>query len=105
MDAQRYVRIAEIEIDPAQCEAFQAALREEIDASVRIEPGVLALHAVSDKGDPARIVVFEIYADVAAYAAHLEVPHFKAYKAATANMVLSLKLTETVPIALGAKAR
>ena len=105
MDAQRYVRIAEIEIDPTQCAAFHAALRNEIEASVRIEPGVVALYAVSDKGDPARIVVFEIYADVAAYAAHLEVPHFKAYKAATANMVLSLKLTETVPIALGAKAR
>jgi quinol monooxygenase YgiN len=105
MDAQPYVRIAEIEIDSAQCEAFQAALREEIDASVRIEPGVLALHAVSDKGNPARIVVFEIYADVTAYAAHLEAPHFKTYKAVTANMVVSLKLTETAPIALSTKAR
>ena len=105
MDAQRYVRIAEIEIDPARYEAYQAALRQEIEASIRLEQGVLALHAVSDKDNPVRIVVFEIYADVAAYAAHLEVPHFKAYKAATANMVLSLKLTETVPIALGAKAR
>ena len=104
MDAQPYVRVADIEIDPAQSEAFQAALRDEIEASVRIETSVLALYAVSEKGNPARIVVFEIYADAAAYAAHLEAPHFKAYKAATANMVLSLKLTETVPIALGAKA-
>jgi quinol monooxygenase YgiN len=104
MDAQPYVRVANIEIDPAQSEAFRAALRDEIEASVRIETGVLALYAVSDKGDPARIVVFEIYADAAAYTAHLEAPHFKAYKATTANMVLSLKLTETVPIALGVKA-
>jgi quinol monooxygenase YgiN len=100
---QPYVRVAEIEIDPARCDAYCAALSQEIKTSIRVEPGVLALYAVSDKHDPARIVVFEIYADVAAYAAHLETPHFDAYKAATADMVTSLKLTETVPIALGAK--
>jgi quinol monooxygenase YgiN len=101
--AQSYVRVAEIEIDPARSEKFKAALREEIEA--RIEPGVLALYAVSDKDNPARIVVFEIYADVAAYAAHLKTPHFLAYKAATADTAVSLKLTETTPIALGASGR
>ena len=44
MDAgQPYVRIAEIEIDPARGEAYRAALRAEIETSVRVEPGVLAL--------------------------------------------------------------
>jgi quinol monooxygenase YgiN len=102
---QPYVRVAEIEIDPGRSEAYQAALRQEIEASIRLEPGVLALHAVGDKDNPARIVVFEIYADVAAYVAHLKAPHFLAYKQATADMVISLKLTEAVPIALAAKAR
>jgi quinol monooxygenase YgiN len=99
-----YVRVAEIEIDPDRLEPYRAALQEEINASVRLEPGVLALHAVSDKSNPARIIVFEIYADEAAYAAHLETPHFRKYKAAVESMVTSLKLTETVPIMLGAKA-
>ena len=103
--APRYVRVADIEIDPARSEAFQAELRHEVEASVRIEPGVLALYAVSDKDNPAHILVFEIYSDPAAYAAHLETPHFKAYKAATQHMVKSLKLTETLPIALRAKTR
>ena len=98
-----YVRVAEIGIDPAQVEPYRAALSEEIEASVRLEPGVLSLQAVSDRDDPARIIVFEIYADEAAYTAHLEAPHFLKYKAAVASMVTSLKLTETVPIALGAK--
>ena len=98
-----YVRVAEVGIDLAQVEAYRAALREEIEASVRLEPGVLALQAVSDRDDPARVIVFEIYADEAAYKAHLETPHFLKYKAAVASMVISLKLTETVPIALGAK--
>jgi quinol monooxygenase YgiN len=96
-----YVRIAEIEVDPARLEAYQAALREEIDAAVRLEPGVLALHAVADKDNPAHVTVFEIYADEAAYQAHLATPHFAKYKAATQNMVASLRLREAVPIALG----
>ena len=100
-----YVRVAEIEIDPAQLESYKAAAREEIEQSVRIEPGVLALYAVSDKDNPARVIVFEMYADREAYKAHLETPHFKKYKIATQDMVRSLKLLETVPIALHAKAK
>jgi quinol monooxygenase YgiN len=52
---------------------------------------------------PARVFVFEIYADVDAYKAHLETAHFKTYKSATRNMVKSLKLRDTVPILLHAK--
>src|SRR5688500_2431563 len=44
-----YVRLAELEIDPAQLESFKAAIKEGIEAAVRAEPGVLALHAVSEK--------------------------------------------------------
>ena len=101
----RYVRVAELEIDPAQLESYRAALVEEIEMSVRVEPGVLSLYAVADKENPARVIVFEIYADEAAYKAHLETPHFLKYKTGTQAMVKSLRLAETVPIALGAKAR
>jgi hypothetical protein len=51
------VRLAELEIDPAQLENYKAALREEIDASIRIEPGVLTLYAVAEKDSPSRGVV------------------------------------------------
>lgn len=99
------VRLAEIEIDPAQLENYKAALREEIETSIRVEPGVLTLYAVSVKDDPAHIRIFETYADVDAYKAHLETPHFKKYKTGTQAMVKSLKLVETDPIMLGAKAK
>ena len=103
VDQGQYVRIAEIEIDPAQRERFEAAIREEIETSVRLEPGVLALYAVSHTTDAARVVVFEIYANQEAYRAHLDTPHFKTYKAATEGIVRSLKLIETSPIMLGAR--
>ena len=98
-----YVRVAEIEIDPVQLEPYKAALKEQIEAAVRLEPGVLALYSMADKENPAHIFVFEMYADVDAYKAHLETAHFKKYKATTQNMVKSLKLRDTVPILLGAK--
>jgi quinol monooxygenase YgiN len=99
------VRLAEIDIDPTQLESYKAALKEEIDASVRAEPGVLALYAVAEKDNPTKIRVFEIYANQEAYEAHLEMAHFKKYKSVTQDMVKSLKLIETVPIMLGAKGK
>jgi quinol monooxygenase YgiN len=97
------VRIAEIQIDPAHLDAYKAALKLEIEASIRLEPGVLTLYAVSLKDHPTEIRLFETYADQAAYNAHLQSPHFKTYKAATQGMILSLKLLETDPILLRAR--
>ncbi|WP_236549253.1 putative quinol monooxygenase [Novosphingobium sp. TCA1] len=97
------VRIAELDIVPAELDAYKALLREEIDASVRSEPGVLSLNAVSVKDNPAQIRILEVYADQAAYEAHLKTPHFLKYKNGTAGMVRSLKLIETDPILLRSK--
>lgn len=99
----RMVRIAELEIDPAQLENYKAELREEIAASIRLEPGVLTLYAVSLKDNPASIRILETYADVDAYKAHIESPHFQKYRSNTEAMVKSLKLVETNPVFLGAK--
>lgn len=97
------VRIAELEIDASQVDSFRALLAEEIEASVQSEPGVLFLHAVSIKGAPEMVRVIECYADQSAYQAHLTAPHFLKYKAQTADMVRSLRLMDTEPIALRAK--
>ena len=99
----RLVRIAEIEIDAAQIAAYTAELRQEIDASIRLEPGVLALYAVAVKNHPNQIRLFEIYAGEKAYRAHLQSAHFLWYKKATASMVTSLTLVETEPVELGSR--
>jgi quinol monooxygenase YgiN len=101
----RIIRLAEIDIDPAQVRAYKAALAEEIEASIRIEPGVLTLYAVSVKGQPEQVRLFEIYRDAASYQAHLQSAHFKKYKQQTQQMVKSLKLVETETILLGSKLR
>ena len=100
-----YVRIAELEIDPARLDAYKAAVKEEMEASVRVDPGVLAIYAVTEKDSPARLRFFEIYADEAAYNSHRESAHFKKYVAVTKNMIKSRKLIETVPIQLSDKTK
>jgi len=100
-----YVQEAEIEIDPAQLDDYKAAVTEHIETATRVEPGVLALYAVSEKDNPARVRVFEIYRDVDAYMSHLETAHFRKYKATVEKMVRSLKLIQTTPIVLGAKVK
>ena len=97
------VRLAKLIIDSTQLENYKAALKEEIETSVRIEPGVKTLYAVSEKDDPTHITILEIYADTAAYKAHLQTPHFMKYKTGTKNMVKSLELVETVPLVPGMK--
>ena len=99
------VRMAELEIDPGQLDAYKLALKEEIATSIRVEPGVLTLYAVSVKQHPEQIRLFETYRDAAAYESHLQSPHFKKYKSRTQQMVKHLRLVETEPILLGSKSR
>jgi quinol monooxygenase YgiN len=99
----KVVHLAKLQIDPAQLENYTAALKEHIETALRVEPGVLALYAVSEKDNPAHITVFEIYADTVAYHAHLQSPHFKKYKSGTKDMVKSLELIDLTPIMVEAK--
>ena len=104
MSDEPVVRIAELDIDPTQREAFISAVRIEMDESVRLEPGVLAIYAVAEKDAPSRLRFFEIYASEAAYSAHVQSPHFRTFRATTDRMVRSRTLTETVTVQLSAKA-
>ena len=100
--AQRHIQIAELEVDPAQLESYKGAVQ--IEAAIRLEPGVLVLYSVSNKDNPAHVTVFEIYRNREAYLAHLQAPHFLKYKATVEKMVKSLKLIPVEPVMLGAKA-
>lgn len=97
------VRIAEFEIDPAQLESYEAAVKEEMETSVRVEPGVLAIYCVAEKDNPAKLRFFEMYADEAAYREHIASPHFRRYLETTKAMITSRKLIDTVPLQLSAK--
>jgi len=88
------VRISEIEIVPEHLEEYNAILKEEAAASVKIEPGVIAIFPMYQKENPTQIRIVEIYANNAAYQSHLQTSHFQHYKTTTLKMVKSLKLVD-----------
>ena len=97
------VRLSKITVDPTQLNAYNACLKEEIEASLRIKPGVLTLYAVAEKEVPNKITILEIYADRTAYENHLKTPHFRKYKQDTLKMVENLELIDTTPLIPGLK--
>ncbi|MBT8308534.1 MAG: antibiotic biosynthesis monooxygenase [Maribacter sp.] len=88
------IRMAEIEIDPNYLDEYIAILKEESEASVRLEPGVICIYPMFQKEDPTQIRLLEIYANKAAYESHLQTPHFIHYKETTLKMVKNLKLVD-----------
>lgn len=97
------VRLSLITVDPAQLDAYNAFLKEEIEASMRLEPGVLSLYAVAEKNQPNKITILEIYADEDAYQSHIKTPHFLKYKQGTLDMVQELQLLDVNPLIPGLK--
>lgn len=95
---QKMVRLAKLEIDSAHLNTYKAFLKEEVETSLRVEKGVLALYAVFEKANPTRLTILEVYADSAAYKSHIQTPHFLKYKNGTLPMVKSLELVEVDPL-------
>ncbi len=92
------VRIAEIEVHPEHLDAYLAAAKMVGAESVTKETGVVCIFPMQQKEHPTQIRIVEIYRDEAAYKAHLETPHFKAYKTGTLHMVKSLNLAPMKPL-------
>ncbi|MGO4817102.1 putative quinol monooxygenase [Flavobacterium sp. W22_SRS_FP1] len=91
----RMYRIAKIKVDTNQLEHYQIALKEQMNAAIKLEPEVLSYTVLVDKKDANSITIFEVYANLKAYQSHVETPHFKKYKETVKDMVLSLELIDT----------
>ena len=88
-------RIAKIKVDINQLDKYKAALKEQMDAAIKLEPGVLSYTVVADKKDTTSITIFEVYENQEAYQSHIIAPHFKKYKETVKDMVLALELIDT----------
>lgn len=92
------VRLAKIVVDQARLNEYNAYLKDEIESSMRLEPGVLTLYATFEKERPNRITILEIYANEEAYQSHIKTPHFLKYKQGTLDMVQELELIDSTPL-------
>lgn len=93
-EQQMMVRISEIQVDGNQLAQYKAILKEEAEASVRLEPGVIAIFPMYERENATEVRILEMYANREAYELHLKTPHFQKYKSATLHMVKSLKLVD-----------
>ena len=76
-----YVVIVDIHIQSQHREAFVAAMLENARLSVQDEPGCLQFDVVEDETDPAHLILYEVYADRAAFEEdHLQREHFKTWR-------------------------
>lgn len=101
--SKQMVRLSKIIVEPAALDEYNVYLKEEIEASMRLEPGVLTLYATAEKEYPNKITILEIYANEAAYQSHIKTPHFQKYKQGTIKMVKALELIDVNPLIEGMK--
>ena len=98
MAADGIVRLSKIEIYPQYLDAYMKYAAEVGEVSLRTEPGVLTMYAVSEKENPCRVTILETYASRGAYEKHIASEHFQRYKQGTLHMVKSLVPSDQTPL-------
>ena len=98
MAANGIVRLSKIEVYPQFLGEYMRYATEVGEISLRTEPGVLTMYALSEKDNPCKITILETYASRDAYDKHIASAHFQKYKQGTLHMVKSLELTDQTPL-------
>ena len=98
MQADGIVRLSRIEVYPEYLKEYMEYAKEVGEVSLRTEPGVLTMYAMSEKENPCIITILETYASQEAYQKHIASTHFQKYKQGTLKMVKGLKLTDQTPL-------
>jgi autoinducer 2-degrading protein len=76
----------DVAVVPEQLDAFLAATQENAVAS-REEPGIVRFDVLSDRADPAHVLLVEIYRDEAAAAAHKDTAQYQRWRDTVAAMM------------------
>lgn len=88
-----YVVLVEFRLKPGMSERFHRLISENARASVRDERGCRQFDVVVTDGDADSVVLYEIYDDEPAFAAHKKTAHFAAFDRDSAPCVASKKVT------------
>jgi quinol monooxygenase YgiN len=85
--------VVQIEAPPENRDRFLGAIGEQAAASLEREPGCLRFDVCEVVDDPSRFVLYEIYADAAAYEAHGQTEHFARWSRAAGECGLRIERT------------
>lgn len=91
---QPYVILVEFAIHAGHEQAFEEIILENARRSLSDEPGCLVFDVLTRQDSEFNFVLYEIYADRAAFNAHLRAPHFHAFDEASRPLVREKQVTE-----------
>ncbi len=86
--ANGFVVIAEFSVPAAHKAEFLVACAADGHGSVNDEPGCQQFDVLADASKPETVVLFEVYDDAAAFAAHKQTPHYAAFDATVRRLGL-----------------
>jgi len=72
--------MVQMQVRPERREEFLAGMAANAEAAVRDEPGCLRFDVCSVDSDENRFVLYELYTDADAFAAHKAAPHFAEWR-------------------------
>ena len=84
----RFAIFVTIKLHPGKAEEFKPHILANAQAAVRDEPDCREFRVMTAEGDVDTFHFFEAYSDAAALESHRETPHYKAFRAATDDMVV-----------------
>ena len=79
--------VVQMEVRPGRREEFLAGMTANAEAAVRDEPGCLRFDICSVEGEENRFLLYELYTDAAAFAAHKASPHFAQWRTVAEQVV------------------
>lgn len=86
--------LVEFTIAPAHAEVFLARVQQQAADSLALEEACTHFDVAHDPADRGRVLLYEIYDDDAAFAAHLASEHFKAFDAEVADWVIGKQVSK-----------
>jgi len=79
----------QMQVRPGRRAEFLDGMSANAEASVRDEPGCLRFDVCSVEADEHRFVLYELYVDADAFAAHKQAPHFARWREIADDVVES----------------
>jgi (4S)-4-hydroxy-5-phosphonooxypentane-2,3-dione isomerase len=79
--------VVQMEVRPGRREEFLAGMTANAKSSVRDEPGCLRFDVCAVEGDEHRFLLYELYTDADAFAAHKASPHFAQWRTIAEQVV------------------
>lgn len=84
----RHAVVVSFTLKPGMRDAFLALVKDNAATSIREEPGCFRFDVMT-AADGEDVLLYEIYADAAAFERHLATAHFRSFDTATRDLVVA----------------